>query len=480
MNKCSRILLLMVVMIFLLPFQILAGTGKVKVIILHANDMHSKIDNMGKLAYLADSLHRGNPYVFLVSAGDNFTGNPVVDMVPDKGYPMIDLMNRCGFVVSAIGNHEFDMGQQFLSRRMTQAVFPFISCNIDSISSLIKKPKPYIVLDAGKDAKIAILSAIELNQDSIPDTNPANLKGLRFSNGLTKMREYKWLKKEYGILVGLTHLGIDDDKRLADSMPELDVILGGHSHTLLEKPVMENGVMIGQAGAHLKYIGKTTLTIEDGKVTGREYEIIPMASLTKEYWVFRDLIDKYNKNETFARVVGVAEAPLEGNDELGSLMADAVTSRLNLDIALQNKGGIRLYSLPQGDITLKSVYQLDPFGNDVILFRMTPAEIRTLITYGTNLEKGIDFQVSGMTYKVTVDAAGKCTNVELSDMSGKPLDPARTFNVGLSAYVAAVYKFTHSDPGKSLFKTTAEALIEYLGEMKKVNYSGVRRAVIVR
>lgn len=64
-----------------------------EVIILHVNDMHAKIDNLPKLAYLADSLRKISPYVFMVSAGDNFTGNPVVDMVADKGYPMIDLMN---------------------------------------------------------------------------------------------------------------------------------------------------------------------------------------------------------------------------------------------------------------------------------------------------------------------------------------------------------------------------------------------------
>ena len=62
----------------------------VEIIILHTNDMHSKIDNMPKLAYLEDSLSRTHRYVFLVSSGDNFTGNPVVDMIAEKGYPMVD------------------------------------------------------------------------------------------------------------------------------------------------------------------------------------------------------------------------------------------------------------------------------------------------------------------------------------------------------------------------------------------------------
>ena len=78
-----------------------------EIIILHTNDMHSRIDNFGKLAYLADSLRKTHKYVFLVAAGDNFTGNPIVDMYPDKGFPMIELMNKLHFDVTAMGNHEY-------------------------------------------------------------------------------------------------------------------------------------------------------------------------------------------------------------------------------------------------------------------------------------------------------------------------------------------------------------------------------------
>ena len=85
--------------------------GRTEVIILHLNDMHAKIDGFARLKYLADSLRRSHPYVFIVTAGDNFTGNPYVDMVADKGAPMIDLMNQSGFIVSCFGNHEFDLGQ---------------------------------------------------------------------------------------------------------------------------------------------------------------------------------------------------------------------------------------------------------------------------------------------------------------------------------------------------------------------------------
>jgi len=454
--------------------------GVTEIIILHANDMHAKIDNLSKLAYLADSLRKLHPYVFLVAAGDNFTGNPVVDMIPDKGYPMIDLMNRCGFNLSCIGNHEFDMGQELLNKRVAQAKFPFISCNIDAAGAVLKQPRPYVVLNAGKDISLAFLGILELNDQGIPDSHPSNLKGLKFTNGLAKAREFSWLKEKYGILIGLTHLGIEDDVKLADSMPQFDLIIGGHSHTVIEKPMIENGVMILQAGANLKYIGKTTIKVKNGKVVDRAIELIAMNSLKNVNTEIQSLIDKYNQNEEFSKVVGVAEVPMTGYDELGSLMCDAMTNCLKIDFAFQNKGGIRVLSLPKGDITLKNIYQLDPFGNKVVVFNLNPSEIQSLICYAFNIEKNIDLQVSGMTYTVKTNADGSCKEVEMLDPSGKPLDPSRDYSVGISTFVAVTYLFDHRDPGTASPSTSAGCLIDYLKEVKKVNYSGIRRAEILR
>lgn len=476
MKKFIQYLRASLTLLVLLPLLSLGGEGKTTVIILHVNDMHSKIDNMAKLAHLVDSLKRIHPSLFLVSAGDNFTGNPVVDMVPEKGYPMIDLMNHCGFAVSAIGNHEFDMGQELLNKRIGQAQFPFISCNIDASKGLLKQPNPFLVIHAGDGIKIAMLSAIQLNENGIPDSHPSNLKGISFTNGISKMRSFAGLKNDNNALIGLTHLGVDDDKLLADSMPQLDVILGGHSHTLIDTTMIENGVLICQAGSNLRFVGKLTLTFEDGTLVDRKDEIIPLAMITCEDSTVRTLINRYNNNKTFNRVVGTTETPIQGSDELGSMMADAVTSQLNLDIALQNKGGIRLWSLPRGEITLKNIYQLDPFGNQVVVMKMNEAEIKSLLCYGYNLEKGIDFQVSGITYKIKAGADNKCHEVVISDRNGKPLDPARDYTVGLSTYVAVTYEFDHRDPGQTLNTTTSQALIDFLERVKKVNYSGVIRA----
>ena len=452
-----------------------SGKTQTEIIILHTNDMHAKIDNMAKLAYLADSLRNLHPNVFLVAAGDNFTGNPVVDMIPDVGYPMIDLMNYCGFNVSALGNHEFDMGQEFLNKRLEQATFPFISCNTDASQAVLHPLKPYLVLTTKNGISLALLGVIQLDENGLPSSHPAKMAGIHFTNGLIKAREYVWLKDKFGILVGLSHLGVDDDMHLADSMPQFDLIIG-HSHTLLEKPVMENGVMIVQAGANLKYIGKTTLTIENGHVTGRRDEVIPVTVLNKENQEVRKRIDHYNDNKEFSKVIGIAEKPVSGLDELGSLMTDALSSELKVDFAFQNKGGIRIFELAEGNITLKDVYKLDPFNNQVVVLNMNAEEIKSLICYGYKQEKEIDLQVSGMSYTVTDNGTNQCAGVIMLDKSGNPLDPSKDYSVAMNNYMAVTYKFNHRDQGTTSTLTTAGALIKYLEKVKKINYSGVKRA----
>jgi 2',3'-cyclic-nucleotide 2'-phosphodiesterase (5'-nucleotidase family) len=437
--------------------------------------MHAKIDNLPKLAYLADSLRKTNPYVFLVSAGDNFTGNPVVDMALDKGSPMIDLMNHCGFNVSAIGNHEFDLGQETLNKRFEQAKFPFICCNLKVDGGTLEQPNPFFILDVGNKIHIALLGILEINDKGIPDTHPSKVTGIRFTNGISRAKEYKWLKKQYGILIGLTHLGVDTDIRLADSIPEFDEIIGGHSHTLIEKPIMENGVMIVQDGSNLNYIGKTTLSIENGLVAERDDEVIPITALHRSDSLSTALCAKYNDNEEFNKVIGIVSTNLKGYDELGCLMTDALTHQLKADIAFLNQGGIRFSSLLQGPIRIKDIYKIDPFGNLVVTFRMNTEEIKSLISYSWNLEKRADLQVSGMKYRVTSDRNGNFIKVDLFDESGNVLNAEKEYTVVMNSYIAASYRFNHKDPGITGSITTAELLINYIKEIKKINYHGLKR-----
>jgi 2',3'-cyclic-nucleotide 2'-phosphodiesterase (5'-nucleotidase family) len=476
MKLKSLILFLAVFTLFSFNNQAVAQKIKksTEIIILHVNDMHSRIDNFGKLAYLADSLRKTHKYAFLVAAGDNFTGNPIVDMYPDKGFPMIELMNKLHFDVTAMGNHEYDMGQELQNKRREQAIFPFISCNIDASGAIAKPYEPYIILKAGK-IKIPFLGILELGENGLPDSHPSRLEGLKFTNGIEKTKDFIWLKNKYGMLIALSHLGVENDEVLANKYPQFDLIIGGHSHTTMTKPMMVNNVMIVQTGSGLKNVGITTIHVTKGKITDRSYELVPMASIKKTDTEVQAMIDKYNSNEEMKRVVGFAETAFGTQEELGYLMTDAITARMKVDFAFQNGGGIRISELPQGDILLKDIFRLDPFGNQVVTYTMTYDEIKSLICNAYNREKSIDLAPSGMTYVVIVNSEGLCSDAEMKDKSGNLLDVNKTYTVGLNSYIAASYKFNHKDPGTTNYNTTAQTLLDYLGDVKKVNYSGVKR-----
>ena len=149
-------------------------------IIFAVNDMHATIDNFPKLAYIVDSLQTIYPDMLLVSAGDNQTGNPVNDQYPEKGLPMIDLMNATGFDLSATGNHEFDSHPEGFKNLVNKADFSFICANVSTDLSLNMKVNPYKIITLPNGLKLAFLGLLQINQNGIPDTHPDNSKGFTF------------------------------------------------------------------------------------------------------------------------------------------------------------------------------------------------------------------------------------------------------------------------------------------------------------
>jgi len=473
----NKFLLLWTAILVLAIPSVFAQSGgglKTEVIILHLNDMHAKIDGFAKIKYLADSLKRSHKYVFIVSAGDNFTGNPYVDMVADKGAPMIDLMNKTGFNLSCFGNHEFDLGQAFLEKRIEQANFPFICANINTGTSGVWHPKAYFLLKAG-ELQIPVLGLIEVNENGIPDTHPTKVAGMSFTDPIKTSADYIELKKKYGSLIALSHLGVETDEKLAREYPQFDVIIGGHSHTILKNAVTENGVMIVQAGSYQRFIGKLTLVFKGNHVEEKSDTLIAMESLNGSDTAVEKLADSYNNNPEFEKTAGIAVVAISGKQDLGALMTDAMAWAAKTDFAFQNKGGIRIQSLHEGEIKLKDIYRLDPFGNQVVIYKMNLKEIGSLILNSYKKEKEIDLLPAEMKYIIKKDENGRVSEVSMFDRSGKPLNPDKTYSVALNSYISAAYNFEHKDPGTTLDLTTEECLVRYLGNKHKVKYKDTER-----
>lgn len=456
------------------PAEASATTGS-RIVIFHSNDVHGKIDNFAKVAAIIDAERKSGADVFFFSAGDNFTGDPVIDRYDPPGEPMRELLDRLGLDVLCPGNHEFDYGMEPL--RKLAARFPTVSANIEARPGSFPELRPWVVLKTKGGIRIVVFGLIQIEPGTgLPSTHPDKIMDLRFSEPLAKALEMKKLRASGQVMIGLTHIGYEQDLLLARQMPELDVIIGGHSHTRVDPAENVNGVLVTQAGSDNMFLGRVDILLKNGRVVEKKGRLIDLSQMRDEDETIKAMIVKFHQNPALARVIATAPLEISGKNALGSLMTDAIRQVHDLDIAFQNNGGIRLNRLPLA-ITLNDVYTLEPFGNQIVQIVMTPAEIRSLIKSSCEKRRDIDLQVSGMSYIVRADGNQQIKEIKLSNPDGSPLAEDRTYKVGLSSYIASSYSFVHQDPGRSLQTTTADDLIRYLQSGVDLGiYRDVRRA----
>ncbi|MDR1169976.1 MAG: bifunctional metallophosphatase/5'-nucleotidase [Prevotellaceae bacterium] len=449
-----------------------AGCGKdAEIIILCTNDMHGNIDNFPKLSAYYRKLKVENPNTFLFSDGDLFSGNPLVDQYIEKGYPIVDIMNKVGYSLSSIGNHEFDYGQETLNKRIGQAEFQFICANIKyGENSTLKPLEPYRVFNIN-GVTMSVLGLIEVGSGGIPATHPGNVTGLKFASPAKTAGEYLFLGNG-GIFVLLSHTGVESDVKIAEKYPEIDVILGGHSHTKINNGMVKNGVLITQASSKLRYVGETRISVKKGKIVSKTNKLVDLNKLSEEDPEIRKLIDSYKSADKGNKVIGRAASKISGKKQLGALMTDALTEMLDLDIAFLNPGGIRIGVIPKGDITMNTVYALDPFGNDIVKIIMSYDELEKFLL------KNQTFLVSGISCAIT--SKEKKKTVKITDRNGAMLDKSKKYAVGMNSYIYSTCKFAHEDEGTAMNVNTSDILIKYIETMHTVDYGNVPARITVK
>jgi 5'-nucleotidase / UDP-sugar diphosphatase len=440
--------------------RVVPAPAETHIVIFHSNDVHGKIDNFAKVAAIIEAERKKDADVFFFSAGDNFSGDPVVDRYDPPGAPMLVLLDRLGLNVLCPGNHEFDYGLEIL--RKFAARFRTVAANIKPRPGAFPELKPWVVLNARNGIKIVVFGLIQIEAgNGLPSTHPDKVKQLRFSEPLAKALELKKLRSSGHVLIGLTHIGHEQDLILAKEMPELDLIIGGHSHTRVDPAENINGVLVAQAGSDNLFLGRIDLLLKNGRLVEKKGRLIDLSQMRDEDETIKAMIVKFHQNPALARIIAKAPLEITGKDALGSLMTDAIRQAHGLDVAFQNNGGIRLNRLPR-TITLKDVYTLEPFGNQIVKIVMTPAEIRGLIKTSFERQREIDLQVSGLSYLIRTDSAKQIKEIRLSKSDGSPLAEDRTYKVGLPSYIVSSYRFAHRDAGRSLYATTADDIILYL------------------
>lgn len=446
---------------------------EVKIAILHTNDMHGELENFSRLAYLKDSLAACYDTVILVSAGDMFSGNPYVDYHSAKGYPIVDLMNKTGYALATLGNHEFDYGQQILAQRIMQAEFPILAANIID-SSQIFQSFPASCTLSFKGIPLVFAGLIETGNQGKPSTHPDRVKGLEFVDPFEAAPSLYSKKVENGALIALTHLGYETDSMIAMQHPSIDVLIGGHSHTLIDSLRLINQVLIAQAGHDLHYAGLVELSFSKNRLVNKNYKIIALAKIKGQDPEIELEIENYRHNIYLDEVLATNLQPIRNRFEMGCLFTDAQRHIHQLDFAFQNYWGLRINSLPTGNITRKNILEMDPFGNELIVLKMTSDEIEDLIRYSYSFMKQIDLFISGGSYRVLVNRDNSVSKVEVFDLNNQPVK-GKKYRVGINSYILSSYVFEHADTGTSTRTTTAENLMNYLLKTGKVDYTGCNR-----
>jgi 5'-nucleotidase/UDP-sugar diphosphatase len=437
--------------IFLCVFLVTAARAEPSSVrVLYVNDFHGFAEPykpfgsnevLGGLAYLAADARRlseEKPSLFL-AAGDMIQGSNWANLF--KGASVIEAMNRMGFDAMVVGNHEFDFGQEVLEERVSEATFPVLGANVHGLGAVLK---PYVAREI-EGVKIIIIGVVT---DETPvTTNPRNVAGLKFDPPAEKVEKYiRRLKGPGDIVVVLSHIGYANDRALAEKVKGIDVIVGGHSHTKLEKPVLVGNTIIVQAWEHAKALGVLDLTVEDGRIKGFEGHLDVIRPIGRANAAVEAVVDKYEKkvDAVLDEKVGVADVGLDGErvryreTNFGDLVADITRETAGADAAIINGGSIRT-SLPKGEIGAKDIYSALPFDNYIVAVKLTGRQIRDALEHGVSAVERADGrfpQVSGIAFTYSrSDPPG--LRVREIFIAGRPVDPKREYTVATNDFLAA-------------------------------------------
>jgi len=437
----------MTVVLFL---AILAGCSapSADITILHWNDFHAHnttwvptnynndkhaVGGYALLDAYLDSLENVYPGALRVNAGDDFQGSPMCAVT--KGLSQIEILNKVQPDFFTFGNHEFDYSWAHLdSLRLNAAKFGMYAANlIDTETGESATPQFRVFLRKGY--RFALIGLTTPYLDEL--TMPKNLEGIEVADPAeTAQNLINTLKaRNIDLFVIVSHMGIGNDRKLAEAVPEIDLIVGGHSHTYMRQPENVNGVWIVQANDHGRYVGVTNFHVDEGEITSLEMDYVE--TITGKLAPSKDvakIVDAYETQlkEAMDEVIGELESPWTtrgAESNLGNWIADAFREATNTDIAMMNNGGIRK-GLDAGKVHVRDIWEISPFGNTLVTFEWTGKELTEALDFMAKV--GRSMQVSGIEMKLE-------RNEGLVDASvgGVEIDPEKTYKLCVNNYTAS-------------------------------------------
>ncbi|MBI2646623.1 MAG: 5'-nucleotidase C-terminal domain-containing protein [Deltaproteobacteria bacterium] len=442
-------------LLFTLVFIFWGCSSSVEVVILHTNDHHGycwSIDGKGGLAKqmtVIKELRKKHPNLLLLSAGDINTGATESDI--NHAEPSFKGMNLLGFHAMAVGNHEFDNALSQLRVQEEWSDFIFLSANIYDKNTNQRMFAPYIIKTVD-GIRVGILGLTTEETQFV--ANMKYIKDLEFRDPVLEAKKLiPELKQKSDIIIAVTHMGYypegpdpshgKGDIILASENPEIAVIVGGHSHTLLPQPVKVRNTVLVQAYQYAKNLGDLRLKIDrkSFQVKKYTYEMHDLNEKVVEDPEMVSFLDPYLQKAKifFDEKVGESKVDLIGERELvrsqetnlGNLITDVFREVTKADIALQNGGGIRA-SIGKGKISFGDIKRAFPFNNTIVLTQLTGKEVLELLNRSASLPRpaGGFLHVSGLSFVIDKNQA---KNVKVGR---KPLQLDKTYRVATNDFTA--------------------------------------------
>ncbi len=447
-----------------------------KFTILHSNDMHGDflaeiqgaegklIGGLSLLSGYINKVREEEENVLFVISGDMVQGSLIDSEY--KGISTIEIMNYLAPDVVALGNHEFDYGLPHLLFLEKMANFPVVNANLYIKQYSKRMMRPYIIL---KKAGFDILFTGIITEKVMDSIKQDELIG-SFVSLEEASREVGKITNAYknddiDLTILLTHIGFDSDVKLAGLLRKewgVDIIIGGHSHTILEKPHMENGVLIAQAGVGTDQIGRFDIIVDDdtNSIIDYTWRLIPIddklvepdQKLQEFIGSFKEKVDRKYKTIVCKLATVHTHPAREQETSLGNLVADAFADVAGCDVMLVGSGSIRSKELGPV-VTLSDLLSCFPFDDVLTRFTVSGGKLWGIFNHIMRTEnrnsEGECYQVNGKVRAVYDDNAHELA--ELTVDGGKVTD-AGSYTLCLQGF--------HSNNSASYLNISSEELME--------------------
>lgn len=467
--------------------------------IVSFNDFHGNVTDSGKnigmakmIAY-SKTLLENNPNTIFVSAGDSYQGTAISNLT--HGAPVTAMMKAMGIEASAVGNHEFDWGTEYIKDWAKDGGFDFLASNI--VNTTTGKPvdwaKPYKIVE--KDGiKVAFIGLAHPNTNTL--TKAEFVKGLEFTDPVVAAETWvKFLqagKAEEGIpdvIIALTHLDSaqnSETKVITGSVTKIaavegiDGIISAHSHKSVAGEV--NGVPVVQGYYNGRAFAVLSIELDkDNKVLDVVAELDDLSSKTATIVPDPEGLAIFEKFQVEAepilsKVVGEASAAFTHNSKednvtlLGRWSSEVMKERTGVQVAIQNGGGLRR-TLEAGTITMGDMYDIMPFDNQLVTMELKGSDLKMAIDHGINNPEVGNGQFAGLIVEFDKNAVFESRITKISLENGTPIDMEAYYTVVTNDFLMTggdKYDFSNAKVVVDTFIPIRDVLVEAIVEAKVI------------